>query len=189
MQSIQSLPVLALAAALALPLCGQDHAPQGPTPRHAKLAQQVGTWTAQLEYQGMDGKPTKSSGTSVRKQPLGGFWLIDNFEANLMGQKFRGQGTTGYDPIKKKYVGTWIDSMSPSLMVIEGNYDKAGKVLTMEGMGVDPLGQPSKARLVTTIKDQNTHVFEMFSQGPDGKFAKTMTITYQRRVRKMDRVR
>lgn len=173
--------------ALALPIVAQEM-PQ-PGPEHKKLTSQVGTWSAELSYMGEDGQQTKSKGVSVRKAPLGGFWLIDNFQADMMGMKFRGQGTTGYDPAKKKYVGTWVDSMTPSLMVIEGNFDKTGKILTMEGMGQGFDGKPAKTRLVTTEKDKNTHVFEMFTQMPDGKFMKTMTITYTRQVRKMDKVR
>lgn len=138
---------------------------------------------------GEDGKPVTSTGTSVRKSPLGGFWLIDNFQATLMGAPFRGQGTTGYDPVKKKYVGTWVDSMTPSLMIIEGNYDKTGKILTMEGMGLGYDGQPALTRLVTTEKDNNTHIFEMLMKMPDGKFMNSMTITYKRQVRKIDKVR
>jgi len=181
-------PLICLA--LALPVAGQDNTqPPAPGPEHAKLNEQVGTWTATLAYMGMDGKPTTSSGMSVRKQPLGGFWLVDNFEATFMGQKFRGHGTTGYNPAKKKYVGTWIDSLSPTLMVLEGSFDKTGKILTMAGMSTDQAGKPAKTRLVTTIKDKNTHVFEMFMPGPDGKFFKTMTITYKRQVRKHDSVR
>jgi len=182
----------ALLIALALSPSPDNHAakpPQGPTAEHKKLSKQVGTWNAELEYMDMDGTPMKSSGISVRKQPLGSYWLIDNFQANVMGQRFRGQGTTGYDPLKKKYVGTWVDSMTPSMMVIEGNYDETGKILTMEGMGVDNAGRPAKTRLVTTMSDKDTYVFEMHIQGEDGKFAKTMTITYKRQARKMDTVR
>lgn len=185
MKTLSSL----LALVLALPVAAQEGGMPGPGPQHKKLAAQVGTWKAELEYMGETGEMEKSTGVSVRKQPLGGFWLIDNFQANMMGMQFRGQGTTGYDPAKKKYVGTWVDSMTPSLMIIEGNYDKTGKILTMEGMGQGFDGKPALTRLVWTDKDKNTQKFEMFTKLPDGKFMKTMTITYTRQVRKMDKVR
>ena len=35
--------------------------------------------------------------------------------------EFHGQGQTGYDPNKKKYVGTWVDSISPTIMIMEGD--------------------------------------------------------------------
>jgi hypothetical protein len=175
-----------ICAAIALPLAAQLPTP---TPEHMKLASQVGTWDAVMEYTEMDGAKAKTKGVSVRKQPLGAFWLIDTFKGNVMGQVFRGNGTTGYDPAKKKYVGTWIDSLSPSIMVIEGNYDKSGKVLTMSGMGPGLDGQPVMHRLVTTIKDANTHIFEMRVPDSDGKYRTTMTIRYTRRTQSLDRVR
>jgi hypothetical protein len=149
-----------LALAFTLPISAQM--PQ-PTAEHRKLGTQVGSWEAIMKYTGADGSPTRSAGISVRKKPLGGFWLLDNFQANLMGQKFLGHGTTGYDPSKKKYVGTWIDSMTPTLMVLEGNFDKTGKVLTMTGIAPGMDGKLGKHRLVTTFKDANKHVFEMYA--------------------------
>jgi hypothetical protein len=158
------------------------------TAEHHRLAESVGVWDAALVYTNDDGTAAKSSGISVRRQPLGEFWVVDNFTAQLMGQAFKGQGTTGYDPAKKKYVGTWVDSLSPSIMVVEGNYDATGKILTMQGMGPSADGKPVMHKLVTTTKDQNTQVFEMFVPDADGKDQLLMTITYSRRVRIHDEV-
>ena len=63
------------------------------------------------------------------------FWTVSLFESEFMGMPFRGRSTLGYDPQKKKWVGTWVDSMSPSMFVMEGGYDAAGKVLTMHCRG------------------------------------------------------
>lgn len=180
MKTLSSL----LAIALALPLAAQE-----PTAEHQRLSRLAGTWDAAMEHMGEDGKPVKSTGVSVRKMPLGGFWLMDNFQAKFMGMDFRGMGTTGYDPAKKKYVATWVDSMTPSLMVMEGTYDKSGKVLTMTGKGPNFDGTALvQHRHVITTKGANKEVFEMFVAGPDGKDIPTMTITYTRRVRKVDEV-
>jgi hypothetical protein len=136
-----------------------------------------------MEMAGPEG-PTVAKGVSVATMALGGFWLVDDFTADIMGMKFQGHGINGYDPIKGKYVSTWYDSMSPFMMTTEGNYDESGKVLTLTGMGIGHDGQPAKHRLVTTHKDKNTNVFEMFVVAADGKQAKTMTITYTRRAAK-----
>ena len=161
-----------------------------PTAQHQRLAQQVGVWDANMEYLDFNtGKPTQSKGTSVRRQPLGSFWLIDNFQAEMMGATFKGMGTTGYDPRKKKMVGTWIDSMTPSLMVIEGNWDEDGKVLTMSGMGPGEDGEPVKTTLVTTVHSTDKHVFQMFTGTPGGEDMLMMTITYTKRTRTLDKVR
>ena len=175
-----------IALALALPIAAQEMPTA--TAEHLKLAQSTGVWDAVIVMNNEAGKPTKSTGTSVRQQPLGEFWVLEVFQAELMGQSFRGQGTTGYDPVKKKYVSTWVDSMSPSLLVLEGNYDATGKILTMEGMGPGMDGTPVMQKMVTTDKDANTQVFQMFVAGPDDKDMLMMTITYTRRLKVMDNV-
>lgn len=173
-----------LSLAIALPLAAQM--PQ-PTVEHQKLNEFVGVWDVTLDM-GTEDQPAKSKGTCVRRQPLGGFWLVDKFQAQVMGQNFSGLGTTGYDPAKKKYVGTWIDSLAPSVMVTEGSFDKTGKILTMSGLAPDATGKLVMNRTVTTIKDKNTHVFQMFAPGPDGKELTMLTITYKRRVKMVDKV-
>lgn len=177
------LPIL-LSLALTLSLTAQT--PE-PAPEHYKLTTHLGVWDAEIELL-EDGKTTKSKGTSTRKQPLGSFWLVNQFQAEIKGQSVRGLGTMGYDPVKKKYVATWHDSMSPSLMVTEGNFDKSGKVLTMSGLAPGDSGRPVTHRLITTIQNNNTHVFEMFAPGPDNKDRKVMKIVYKRRVKIIDRV-
>ncbi|HEB54045.1 MAG TPA: DUF1579 domain-containing protein [bacterium] len=174
-----------LSLALALPLAAQEPPMPQPTAEHHKLAEQIGTWDAVIEMTGPDGTPMKEKGVSRRQMPMGPFWLHDQFQSEFMGMKFKGHGTTGYDPHKKKYVGTWIDSMTPTLMVTEGNWDKTGKVLTMVGMGVDMQGKPARHRFVTTVENRDAHTFEMFV-GPEGKDVKMMTIHYTRRVPKRD---
>ena len=60
-------------------------------------------------------------------------WLVSKFEGKLGDMPFTGRGTTGYDPAEKKYVGTWIDSVSPYMTIMKGDYDPATKTLTMTG--------------------------------------------------------
>lgn len=151
-----------------------------PGPEHQKLAKTAGTWDAVVESMTMDGKPEKTKGTAERKT-FGAFWLTEDFTGTFAGMAFQGHGVLGYDPIKHKYVESWSDSMSPVLMVLEGTFDKDGKVLTMTGQGPGMDGKMVTMRAVTTCKDDNTMVFEMFGPGPDGKDAKMLTITYTRR--------
>lgn len=159
-----------------------------PAPQHARLKADVGTWDATMTFSDGQGGTVEAKGVSVRKMPLGEFWLIDTYQGTVMGQAFKGHGTTGYDPVKGKFVGSWIDSMSPSMMVFEGDYDETGKILTMVGDGIGPDGKPAKHRLVTTIVNADEQRFEMFVTMPDGKEVKTMTIVYERRKRERDEV-
>lgn len=179
------LPLLTfLLAAVSSPLRAQDPTPPTPGPEHQKLAAYAGKWDCAIELAGQDGKPQTTKGTTTLKMACGGLWLMDDFEGQLMGGPFSGHGMTSYDKQKGKYVGVWVDSWVTTPMMIEGGYDKTGKVLTMTGMAPGPDGKPVMHKLVTTDKDANTRVFEMYVPGPDGKDLKVLTITYTRMVAK-----
>jgi hypothetical protein len=156
-----------------------------PGPEHELLKKDVGTWDATVENlmppPGAPAPPPPSKGVETNKL-IGGLWLVTDFKSQMMGQPFQGHGTTGYDTNKKKYVGTWVDSMSTGLMVGESTYDPATKTVTGYMEGTDPAGKPAKMKMVTEYKDDNTRVFTMYMTGPDGKEAPGMRITYKRRA-------
>ena len=54
---------------------------------------------------------------------------------------FEGHGTETYDKGKKKYVGSWTDSMSTGLSTSEGTYDATSKTMTGWMVGPDMDGQ------------------------------------------------
>jgi hypothetical protein len=154
-----------------------------PGPEHDLLKKDVGTWDATVEnLMPTPGAPTSTSKGVETNKLIGGLWLVTDFKSQMMGQPFEGHGTTGYDTNKKKYVGTWVDSMSTGLMVGESTYDPATKTVTGYMEGTDPTGKPAKMKMVTEFKDDNTRVFTMYMPGPDGKEAPGMRITYKRRA-------
>jgi hypothetical protein len=147
-----------------------------PGPEHEKIKELAGTWDAVMKM-----GDAESKGTMVWKVDLGGLWLTSEFQGEFGGEKFTGKGFDSYDPIKKKYVGVWVDSMSTSPMVSEGTYDKAGKVLTMTGEGPGMDGKPTKYKMTTEHKDKDTLFWTMYMPGEDGKDTPMFTITYKRR--------
>jgi hypothetical protein len=44
---------------------------------------------------------------------LGGFWVVSESQADIAGTQMNAMQTIGYDPEKKKYVGTWVDWVQP----------------------------------------------------------------------------
>lgn len=147
--------------------------PPKPGPEHAMLKKLEGTWDTTMKVGGMESK-----GVSVNKMELGGLWLSSSFEGEIFGAKFSGKGLDTYDPIKKKYVGVWADSMSTSPMLMEGTYDKDKKATTMTGEGPGMDGKPTKFKSVSEMKDDNTMIFSMYMG--DGK-EPAFVITYKRR--------
>ena len=154
-----------------------------PAEGHKALAGMVGAWDAEVtSWMEPGAPPMKSKGTSENRMVLGGRWVESKFTSEMMGQPFEGLGYTGYDNYKKKYIGTWQDNMSTAVMVSEGTFDTAGKVMTSTSTMDDFMtGKTANIRMTTTIVDPDHHVFEMWGPGPDGKVAKQMEIHYRRR--------
>jgi hypothetical protein len=152
-----------------------------PGPEHAILKEDVGTWDASIELV-MPGAPATppSKGVEVNTMGCNGLCLITDFKGELMGGPFQGHGVSTWDPTKKKYVGSWSDSMAPGLAVTEATYDAAKK--TMSGTMDTPDGNGGTARMRSAVEySAGKRVFSMFMTGPDGKEMPTMRITYTKR--------
>ena len=171
MKTVRTLFAASLAAAVTvLGASAQPPTPK-PGPEHDQLKKLEGTWDATMKAPGMESK-----GTMTYKMDLGGLWLVSSFEGEFAGMKFSGKGLDTYDAAKKKYVGVWADSMSTTPMLMEGDYDKSKKALTMIGDGPD--GKPTKWKSVTEMPDNDNMTFHMYMG--DGK-EPMFTIVYKRR--------
>jgi hypothetical protein len=176
---LKALAVLSACALASAAAVAQDMPPMPqPGPEHAFLKNDVGVWNAEVETFMAPGTPPAVSKGTETVTMMGGFWQLSEFHSDMMGQPFEGRGATGYDPAKKKYVGTWVDTMTPGYYTMEGTYDPATKTMTSTMEGPDVSGQVGKTKQTTEWKDADTRVFTMFA--PDGKTV-AMRITYRRR--------
>ena len=180
----RSLACLCLAWFLATSAMAQE-SPAKPLPEHKILASDEGTWDATIRMYagGPDAEPSVSKGSEVNEVLPGGLWVLSKFEGEFGGMKFHGRGQFGFDPVKKKYVGTWLDSMSTILSVLEGDYDAKTKTMTYVGDGYDPEHKAKfSQKMVTTMKHDGTRVFTLYmkfeGQPEEAKF---MEITYTKR--------
>ena len=171
---------LCLAAAVMLEAQESAMPTVKPGPEHALLKKDVGTWDATVEMMAPGEAPSTSKGVETNRM-IGDLWLVSDFKSSFMGQAFEGHGTAGWDPAKKKYVGTWIDTMSTSVGTSEATYDPATKKATGFLEGPDMTGKVVKSRSVVEYKDANTRVMQMFTTGPDGKEVPTMKISYTKK--------
>ncbi len=147
--------------------------PPKPGPEHAVLKKMEGSWDTTMKM-----GPNEDKGTAIYKMDLGGLWLACTFESTMGGAKFSGRSFDSYDAGKKKYVGVWVDSMSTSPMMIEGDYDAAKKTMTTIGIAPGMDGKPQKHKMVTVMPDDNTINFAMYvGDGKDPMF----TIVYKRK--------
>lgn len=155
-----------------------------PTDEHKILARDEGTWDATIKSftAGPDAEPMISKGSEVNTVMTGGLWVLSRFNGDFGGMKFEGRGQFGYDPVKKKYVGTWIDSLSPNLSLLEGSYDPRTRTMTYAGDGTSAEGVKYSQKMVTTAKDDGSRVFTLYMKVGEAKDeVKFMEVTYQKR--------
>jgi hypothetical protein len=155
-----------------------------PGDAHKKLNAMVGTFDAKIKMWMEPGAPPmESTGKAVNEWVLGGRYVQQRFDGTFMGQPFSGIGYTGYDNVRHMYTGTWMDSMSTSMMNSSGgDPDASGKVWRFSAMSMDPVsGEPVNIDERMTLIDNDHQVFEMYGPGPDGSNFKMMEITYTRK--------
>ena len=179
---------LALCAGLAASLLASAAAAQQglplpkPGPEHALLKQDEGTWDAVVEmFLGPGAPPLSFKAVETNVIGCGGLCLISDFKGDMGGQPFHGHGTSTWDSGKKKYVGSWTDSMSNGIAVSEATYDPAAKTVTGYMEGPDATGKMARTRSTVEYKGAGSRVFTMYMPGPDGQELPGMRITYTKR--------
>ncbi|MCI0376004.1 MAG: DUF1579 domain-containing protein [Gemmataceae bacterium] len=160
-----------------------------PQKEHEWLHKLVGDWTFENEcIMGPDQLPSKFKGTETVRS-LGGLWFLCEGGGEMPGG---GTATTlmtlGYDPAKKRYVGTFIGSMFTHLWIYDGALDAARKVLTLDTVGPS-FGADGK--IVEGKMAQYQDIIEFLSDdhrtlssqtpGEDGKWHLFMTAHYRRK--------
>ncbi|MFB3905301.1 MAG: DUF1579 domain-containing protein [Acidobacteriota bacterium] len=155
-----------------------------PQKEHRWLEKLVGNWTYEIEATMAPGQPpVKATGTeSVRS--LGGLWTIAEGQGDMPGC---GPAATimtlGYDPLKKRFVGSFIGSMMTSMFTYNGTLDTNEKVLTLEteGPGMSDPAKTAKYHDIIEIKSDDERTLTSRALGDDGQWHQFMRATYQRK--------
>jgi len=152
-----------------------------PLAEHRWLQALVGDWTFEGEgTMGPDKPPHRFTGTETVRS-IGGVWV------QLEGRGEMPDGTPsitlmtlGYDPAKKRYLGTWIGSMMTHMWIYDGVLD--GNVLTLETEGPDFVTEGKTTRYRDTIEIESAEHRVLSSQalGDDGSWHTFMTAHYRR---------
>ena len=161
---------------------GQDGQPPKPQKEHEWLQQVVGEWDSEGDIPAQPGQPAMKTKGSESGRMVGGFWAMLENKGEIMGAPFTGILTLGYDPQGKKYVGTWIDSMSNYLWRYQGSVDASGKVLTLdtEGPSHGEPGKLAKYQESIEIKSKDHKVFTSKVK-KDGEWVTFLTVHYRRK--------
>ncbi|MCI0375986.1 MAG: DUF1579 domain-containing protein [Gemmataceae bacterium] len=154
-----------------------------PQKEHAWLKQLAGEWEYDAELTFEPGKPPIKCNGVESVRTIGEFWIISESKGVLGGTPITGITTIGYDAQKKKYIGTWIDSVNSHLLHLEGTTDAAGKSLTLQTEGPNPAagGKLTKFKDEIEIKSKDHKIHTSFMQAEDGKWNPFMKADYRRK--------
>jgi Protein of unknown function (DUF1579) len=149
---------------------------------HLWLSKFVGDWNMEAEcLMGPDQPPVKTTGSHTVRM-LGNLWMVGEGEGECPdGTMARSIITLGYDPEKKRFVGTFVASMMTHLWPYEGALD--GNVLTLNSEGPSFSGDGSTVKYQDIIEAVNDDHWILRSRMPseDGKWVQFMTAHYRRR--------
>jgi Protein of unknown function (DUF1579) len=159
---------------------------------HKLLADLDGNWTYTIKFwmnPDPNAPPQQSKGTAVRKSIMDGRYCVMDVTGKMEmpgpdGKKkemtFKGHAIEGYDNIKKKFVGSWIDNMGTGIQFSEGTYDPATKTFTYTSEMEPVPGMKSQVREVLKVADNNHMTLEWY-ENQGGQEKKTMEINYTRK--------
>ena len=149
---------------------------------HKLFATLAGSWITKTKEWMEPGKPpTESTGTAEIKMLLGGRFLYQEFNGQMMGQPFSGIAIDAYDNLRKKYVTAWMDTMGTGIFLMEGTAGADGKTITLNGRHPEPGGGYMTHRAVWKIVDGDTQIFDMWGAHHGSEEMKLLEITYTRK--------
>ncbi|MBD3233841.1 MAG: DUF1579 domain-containing protein [candidate division Zixibacteria bacterium] len=154
-----------------------------PGEQHEKLAGLVGTWDFTSKWwQDPSAPPGESKGTAEVQTILKGRFIQEDIHGEMQGAPFHGINFMGYDNFKEKYVMTWMDDMSTSIMVSYGKPNSSGDEIRFEGTYDDFMtGEKGKvAKSMLRFVSEDEHVYEMYEMDDEGKEFKTFEVIYTR---------
>ena len=153
-------------------LCAQEAVKPGK--EHAFLAEAEGDWSVSIASPGGD-----MTGKCVYKMAHNGIWLTSQLEMKMGDGPFTGTGLDTFDPIKKKFTSIWVDSMSATPVILEGERSPDGKKITMMGKGPAPDGTSTQYKTETEYVNKDKHIFKMWMGTTTGE--PMMVATYERK--------
>jgi hypothetical protein len=155
-------------------------ATMNPADEHERLRPMIGEWSATTRFWMGEGEPMEGTGRARMEWVLGERFVRQNFTGNFMGMEFEGIGYTGFDRNKKKYVGSWMDNFSTSMMYDEGEWDQGSESVVYHGNFTDALGREIRGRSVVKVLGPDRMTYTMYHTEPGAQEKKVGEITYTR---------
>lgn len=153
-----------------------------PTKEHKWLQQLIGTWTFEYEMPGDEGKTVAVSGTETFRS-IGEWWVQGESRSKTPdGKESVSVMTLGFDPLKGRFVGSWLGSMMPNLWVYDGELEGNGRVLSLysEGPSMDGSGSLAPYKDVIEIVSATHRTLSGHSKDADGTWQPFMKVEYRK---------
>jgi hypothetical protein len=162
-------------------MMAQWQAAATPSAGHARLMPMVGTWKATTTFTMAPGAPEQvHPGSSVHRLVLGGRYLEQVYKGTAMGMPFEGIGFTGYDNVRQRYVGAWMDTFGTGLMTSVGVGRPTDDRIDFLAEAIEPSGKKKEFDAIVRIRNHGSHSYEMWTKDESGKRFRTMLIEYER---------
>jgi hypothetical protein len=154
-----------------------------PQQEHRWLEKFVGNWTYESEA-AEPGQPSATYTGTESVRSLAGLWIVAESKGDtpggMMGESIM---TIGFDPDKKRFVGSFIGSMMSNLWVYDGELDPTGMRLMLDSEGPSFTGSgTSQYRDVIAFLGDDVRTMTSFVLGEDGAWSEFMKSTYRRTV-------
>jgi hypothetical protein len=145
---------------------------------HRRLLEEVGTWSAEVQVFMAPGMaPASSTGREVNRM-VGAAWLVSDFTGSKLGQPFHGHGQFGFDAEREVALGTWIDSDSADLRVMEGTYDLQRRERTFRYDQLSAEGELEHFESTSRVLDAEHRTFDVVRIGEGHEKTPVMHINY-----------
>lgn len=172
---IHTCLVLGAVACTALGLASQGlPSLPGAEKEHAFLKRFVGKWETTSECLAAPGQPlVKSSGT-MSSRMLGDLWLICDSQMTMGEMKMSALLTIGHDSARKKYIGTWVDSVFNYLWRYEGTATENTLTLESEGPNFMTDGKSTRFQDIYEFKSADEIAITSKMLDAEGKWIEMM---------------
>ena len=159
---------------------GPGMAPPAATDDHRWLQRMVGSWTFVAEARmGPGSAPTRSEGWETVRA-LGDVWIVAEGEGESPdGGRATNIITLGFDPMKGRYVGSFVSSFMAQQWIYEGVREGDRLVLDTEGPAFTGEGLSRYQDIVEFISDDERLLRSRAPAG-DGHWQEFMTARYTR---------
>lgn len=148
---------------------------------HEQLAKLEGKWkvTTTIVMEGMEPQPAE--GNAELKMTLGGRFIQETGDGDMMGFPVEHFRLWGYNNGTKKYQAVWVYTMSTGFLQMEGTSSDDGKTIQWKGHFDNEVGIREELSAVTKFVDDDHFNIELSAgKMPDGSDGPVMKASYAR---------